>query len=90
VQPITTLIMQLHLFESFDLNLKACVTWKRGVHLGYRVKGNYYMSLYRINDFYVEVQYHTGYDGIASIQAFACEDDLELYLNQIDISKIFE
>ena len=82
--------MLLHLFEKFDLNSKACITWKKGVHLGYRSKGNYYMSLYRMGDFYVEIQYHTCHDGIASIQTFVCEDELEAYLDQIDINKLFQ
>jgi hypothetical protein len=83
------LFMLLHLFEKFDLNSKACITWKKGVHLGYRTNGNYYMALYRIDDFYVEIQYHTCYDGIASIQTFVCEEQLQEYLDQIDINKIF-
>jgi hypothetical protein len=82
--------MLLHLFEKFNLNSKACITWKKGVHLGYRSEGNYYMSLYRLGDFYVEIQYHTCHDGIASIQTFVCEDELEAYLDQIDINKLFE
>lgn len=82
--------MHLHLFEKFDLNSKACITWEKGVHLGYRTNGSYYMSLYRIDDFYVEIQYHTCHDGIASIQTFVCEDELQDYLKQVDIDKIFE
>jgi hypothetical protein len=82
--------MLLHLFEKFDLNSKACITWKKGVHLGYRSKGNYYMSLYHMGDFYVEIQYNTCHDGVASIQTFVCEDELEAYLDQIDIHKLFE
>lgn len=80
--------MQTHLFESFDLNAKACLTWEKGVHLGYRTFGNYYMSLYRLNDFYVEIQYHTCHDGIAGIQTFVCEEELQAYLDQIDIAPI--
>lgn len=82
--------MLLHLFEKFDLNSKACITWKKGTHLGYRSKGSYYMSLYRMDSFYVEIQYHTCRDGIASIQTFVCEDELEDYLHQIDIRNILE
>lgn len=80
--------MQVHLFENFDLNSKACITWKKGVHIGYRSKGNYYMSLYRLHNFYVEIQYHTCCDGIACIRTIICEDELQAYLAQVDISKI--
>lgn len=81
--------MYLHLFENFDLNSKACITWKKGVHIGYRSQGKYYMSLYRLDNFYVEIQYHSCYDAIASIQTFVCEEELQPYLDQVDINKIF-
>ena len=83
------LVMQIHLFENFDLNSKACITWKNGVHIGYRTKDNYYMSLYRLGNFYVEIQYHTCRDGIASIQTFVCDDELEPYLKQVDLNTLF-
>jgi hypothetical protein len=82
------LVMHIHQFENFDLNSKACITWRKGIHLGYRSEGKYYMSLYRLYGFYVEIQYHTCYDGIASIRTFKCEDELRPYLDQVDISKI--
>ena len=81
--------MQIHLFEHFDLNSKACITWKKGVHIAYRSQGKYYMSLYRLDDFYVEIQYHTCFDGIASIKAFKCEDQLQVYLDQVNIDQLF-
>jgi hypothetical protein len=81
--------MHIHLFENFDLNSKACITWKKGVHIGYRSQGKYYMSLYRLDNFYVEIKYHSCYDGIASIETFICEEELQPYLDQVDISKIF-
>ena len=82
--------MQIHLFEKFDLNSKACITWKHGIHIGYRADQRYYMCLYRLADFYVEIQYHCCFDGIASIQTFSHEDDLGLYLDQVDLKKLFE
>jgi len=48
------------------------------------------MCLYRLADFYVEIQYHCCFDGIASIQTFSHEDDLGLYLDQVDLKKLFE
>jgi hypothetical protein len=80
--------MKIDLFESFDLNSKACITWRKGTCIGYRAEGCYYMSLYRVDEFYVEIRYHTSYDGIASVQTFIYEDELQVYLNQIDISRL--
>lgn len=81
--------MQIHLFENLDLDSKACIAWKEGVHIGCRAEGNYYMSLYRLYDFYVEVQYHTFYDGIAGIRIIICESELEPYLEQINLDNLF-
>jgi hypothetical protein len=82
--------MQIQLFENFDMNSKACITWKKGVHIGYRTKDNFYMSLYRLSDFYVEIQYHTSFDGITSINTFNSEDQLQPYLDGVDINSLFE
>ena len=59
------------------------------MHIAHRSEGNRYMSLYRLQDFYVELHYHTCYDGIADVKTFVCEDELQAYLKQIDISTIF-
>lgn len=75
--------MQIRRFENFDLNFKACITWKEGVPIGYRSPGSYYMCLYRLDDFYVEMQYPTCYD-VAAIKTFQYEDELEQYLDKID------
>ena len=80
--------MHVHQFEKLDANSKVGLTWKAGVHIGYRSEGDCYMSLYRLNDFYVEVQYHTRYDGIACIKTFICEEELQPYLEQVDLSEI--
>jgi hypothetical protein len=82
--------MQLHLFDNLSLHDKACATWLRGVHIAYRTCGNYYMSLYRLENFYVEIQYHTCYDGIASIESFTQEDQLQPYLDLVDLKEILQ
>lgn len=80
--------MQIHLFENLNLHSKACITWRKGVHLGYRTEDSYYMALYRLGNFYVEMQYHTCHDGISGIRTFIGEDELGAYLDQIDLSTI--
>lgn len=80
--------MQIHLFEKLSLDSKACLTWKNGINIGYRAQGHYYMALYRLNNFFVEIQYHTSFDGVACINTFACEEQLQPYLDQIDLSDI--
>jgi hypothetical protein len=80
--------MHIHLFEKLNLNVKACTAWKKGVHIGYRSEGAYYMSLYRLHDFYVEIQYHTCHDGIAGVKTIVCEEQLQAYLDQIDLNTL--
>jgi hypothetical protein len=82
--------MQVNLFDQFNLNAKACITWQQGVHLCCRAQGAYYMALYRLDDFYVEIQYHTCFDGISSINTFVCEDEIQQYLDKVDINNLFQ
>jgi hypothetical protein len=48
------------------------------------------MALYRLDNFYVEIQYHTSYDGIDSIHTFTCEDQIQSYLDQLDINHLLD
>lgn len=82
--------MQVHHFDNFDLDAKACITWRNGVHLCFKANGPYYMALYRLDNFYVEIQYHTSYDGIDSIHTFTCEDQIQSYLDQLDINHLLD
>jgi hypothetical protein len=80
--------MQIHQFESLSLYTKACMTWRKGIHIGCRAEGHYYMALYRLEHFYVELQYHTSQDGIVGVKTFTCEDELQPYLDQIDLGSV--
>lgn len=80
--------MHYSLFEKLTLSSKAHFTWKNGVLVGYLAKGTAYMALYRIYDYYVEIQYSTCFDGIAEIRTFFCEEELESYLDQINLAEI--
>ena len=82
--------MHVHHFDNFDMDAKACITWQNGVHLCCRAHGSYYMALYRLDDFYVEIQYHTSFDGVASIHTYTCEDQLQSYLDEIDINYLLD
>ena len=80
--------MTVDLFQNFDLDSQACLTWKKGVHIGYRTQGCFYISLYRLYDFYVEIYYHINLDGVVSVKAILCEDELQSYLEQVNISAL--
>ena len=82
--------MTLYEFKSFDINKQADITWENGVLLGFREEDNHHMILYRIENFYVEIQYHTNQNEILQIKSFISEGPLNPYLDNIDISDLLE
>jgi hypothetical protein len=82
--------MFIHQFEQLDLDSKLLLIWKEGVLLGHRSERNAYMSLYQYCDFYVELHYHNCFDGIVKLSSFECEEELNPYLEQIDLDEIHQ
>ena len=80
--------MQIQQFENLELQAQTCLVWRKGVHIAHRSEGEFYMSLYRLENFYVELLYHTSCDGVIAVNCFECEDQLQSYLEQIDISSV--
>lgn len=77
-------------FNSFSETGKVCALWAYGTFitdqpLGYNLK----ILLYQINDFYVESFYNPKRNRIFMFRAFKSERLLEPYLEQIDISSLF-
>jgi hypothetical protein len=63
--------------------------WNSGIAIGKRSQGVYNFVLYHFDTFYVETTYPFGYYNIKKIQAFEPDSvQLELYIDNIDISKI--
>lgn len=81
--------MQCHQFEQLDFDSKLCSTWKYGVLIAHRTEEKHYMSLYRLDDFYIELHYNTCFDGVAGIKTFICEEELQPYLEQINLSGLW-
>jgi hypothetical protein len=81
--------MTLYEFKLLSVNEQAEATWEAGVQIGFREAPPLHMVLYRVHDFYVEIQYHTAQNEIAGIHSFLSEDHLQPYLNQIDLSGLF-
>lgn len=81
--------MKFQQFKNLQLHAQACLTWRKGIHLAYRSKAELYMSLYRLDNFYVELTYHTCCDGVIAVNCFDCDDELQPYLEQIDIGSVF-
>jgi hypothetical protein len=75
-------------FDQLDLDSKLCLIWKDGILLGHRAEKAEYMSLYSFSGFYVELHYHNCFDGVVQIKSFMCEEELDPYLEQIDLNEI--
>jgi hypothetical protein len=61
-----------------------------GVHIDERTDLEHWILLYHLGDFYVEVFYHKAKNVIVKYNAFKTTERLKPYLNQIDISSIFQ
>ena len=67
---------------------KGEVLFKHGEHLTERFDEEYGYSLYKLNSFWVEVQYNGGINAITKFTSFSTDTKLEPYLDKIDISSI--
>ena len=59
-----------------------------GVHIGDRPRGRYWILLYQLDSFYVEVFYDARKDAIVGFRPFRSVGQLSPYLKQIDISEL--
>jgi hypothetical protein len=68
---------------------KMQVLSEKAIYLCQKKEGCFKISLYQIEDFYVEIYFHTTQHSYKSIRTFNDTGDLEGYLEQIDISQVY-
>lgn len=61
----------------------------KGICVGERTTEDLQLLLFQIDMFYVEVAFHKETDEVLSCRSFACGDELQPYLDQIDLSGLF-
>jgi hypothetical protein len=61
-----------------------------GVFLAERNDGSYRISLYQVNDFYVEIYYHKTRYFYICIRSFTNVSEIYPYLQDIDISEVYK
>ena len=61
-----------------------------GVYLAERNDGCFRISLYQVNDFYVEIYYHKTRYFYICIRSFDDASELYPYLQDIDISEVYK
>jgi hypothetical protein len=77
--------MKFHDFKLLDPPVQAHIICQKGVYLGERSEDDFFVALYRVHDFYVEVYCRFSNNEIVKFISFHSEVLLEPYLNRISI-----
>ena len=78
--------MTLYEFNALSEDEKAAVLWSKGDFVTERKENNFNILLYQVQSFYVEVFYSGNENKISRLRSFSSTEQLEPYLNNIDIS----
>lgn len=65
------------------------VVWSH-THIAEREEEPYWILLYQVDGFYVELYYDLKSRDLCGFHPFICTGQLEPYLNQIDLSGLFD
>ena len=77
--------MTLYEFNALSEDEKAAVLWSKGDFVIERKENNFSILLYQVQSFYVEVFYSGKENKISRLRSFSSINQLEPYLNNIDI-----
>lgn len=80
--------MTVYEFNALDEMEQAEAVWD-GVFLGDRKDDEHRILLYQIDGFYVEAYYHMEYNVLRRFRSFSSTDQLDPYLNEIDLTGKF-
>jgi len=80
--------MLLHEFKYQEKQKKSRLLIENGIYLASRYIPGYQLLLFAVDSFYVEVHYDIEHDLLTYFKAFSSVDELEPYLNQVDISSL--
>ena len=82
--------MDIRDFNFMDGMAKTEVLATKGVFLAERNDGCFRISLYQVNDFYVEIYYHKTRYFYLCIRSFEDVSEIFPYLEEIDITEIYK
>jgi hypothetical protein len=68
---------------------QAEAAWNKGVLLAEREEDFHKIMLYQLEDFYIEVTWHSHFNVILKVCSFNTTDHLDPYLEQIDLKEIY-
>ena len=78
--------MLLHEFKYQEKKKKSKLLIENGIYLASRYIPGYQLLLFAVDSFYVEVHYDTEHELLSYFKAFSGVDELEPYLEAIDLS----
>lgn len=81
--------MKLRLFKSLSENEQFAAIESEGVLIGEREENYYIIRLFAFDGFYTELYSHSHFNVIVRTRCFTGTKELEPYLENIDISGIF-
>lgn len=77
--------MNLPEFNTLPIQYQAQFTWDNGVFIASRQTEKHIVNLYHIKKFFVEVYFSIKSEGVDMICSFTNQEQLEPYLEQIDL-----
>lgn len=82
--------MDERIFSALQKKEKLRLTNILGQYIGTRGEENYYIHLYQLHSFYVELFCHKQKSRIEKVHSFTSTDELIPYLEKIDIKELME
>ncbi|MDB5252615.1 MAG: hypothetical protein JWP27_1784 [Flaviaesturariibacter sp.] len=80
--------MKDQFYNTPEENAQTSTIWEEGTYLTERLQGFHRIMLYQVDDFYVEVTYHTHFNVILRVSRFSDTHYLEPYLQSININAL--
>jgi len=77
-------------FKKLALNKKYLEVKNDGIHIASREFGGYFVHLFSLYNFYVEVWVLIGLNQIRWIEVQENQDSIDLYIDKMDISALFK
>ncbi len=82
--------MELYEFNVLTKDEKTALVWSKGDYVADRKERDCFILLYQVFSFYVEIWYVTAENKINKLRSFNSTNQLQPYLEVIDISGIIE
>lgn len=80
--------MEFRQYNNLEELQQAEAAWSKGILLAERKEGFHKIILYQLQEFYIEITWHSHFNVILKVTCFTSTEHLEPYLGQIDIKEL--